>query len=386
MSNAMSRSKSRWKGALLATIAGAVVTPLAAHAQSMTVGITTNPIGSGPQKSIYIDPIDPVTLYVYATVTGASAPSSTYVDGLEYLYYNVNAAVTGTTGLGAVSAATLNSNFSGGGFSNDNSPGAGAQVGNLSTGTITATPSIILGDPSSPPNMAKPRTSDDGIFNSGANSGSNVIVSGDSVSFLVETLTYKPNPTAIAGNESTAAHPNSVSFNVSIPSLAAVYTPSNYFVGLGSVPAGGTSIGTANTFSAETASATNIKLTDAQPGDATLSGTVGFSDLGEVLSHYGASDTKWGDGNFLYSTNTSNPAFQTIGFGDLGIVLAAYGSSIGPAPSDVMVDPSFMASPQAVALLESYGLTPVLSPVPEPTSLGAIGLIVAAGLGRRRRR
>jgi hypothetical protein len=243
-----------------------------------------------------------------------------------------------------------------------------------------------LGDPSNPANMAKPRTSDDGIFSTGTSSSPNVVVSGDSVSFLVETLTYKPNPTAIAGNESTPSHPNSVAFNVSIPSLAAQYAPSNYFVGVPSVPASGTSPGAAYTFAAESASATNVTLTNAIPGDATLSGTVGFADLSEVLSHYGASDTKWSDGNFLYSTNTSNPAFATIGFGDLSLVLASYGSSLGAAPSDVIVDPAFMDSPQAVALLESAGFTPELSAVPEPVSVGAIGLLVAAGLGRRRRR
>jgi len=378
MSNAMSRSKSRWKGALLATIAGAVVTPLAAHAQSMTVGIYTNPIGSGlPQHNVYIDPFDTDTLYVYATVTGASAPSASYVDGLEYLYYNVNAAVTsGTTGLGTISSATLNSNFSGGGFSNDNSPGAGAQVGNLSTGTITATPSIILGDSSVLPNMAKPRTSDDGIFSSGSNSGNNVIVNGNSVSFLVETLTYTPNSTAVLAHASTPAVPNSVSFNVSIPSLASQYAPANYFVGVPSTPTPGTSPGAAYTFQTSTGSSTKVTLTDALPGDANLDGTVNFTDLGVVLQDYTLPLTTWAKGNFVGT--------GTVNFTDLGDILQNYTLSLGAAPSSLAVPETVLDDPRAVALLQSYGFNLTLAPVPEPASLALLAMGSIAVLGRRR--
>jgi len=388
MSKAMSRS-SRWKGALLASAAMAIVSPLAAKAQALSLGITTNPIGSGPQSNIYVDPYDAVTLYVYATVTGSSAPSATYVDGLDYAYFNVNAAITsGVAGLGTITSATPSTLFGGGNFNQTTgNPGAGAQGGAFNAATsFTSTPSIAVGNAAALGSMAKPRSAGDVYWASNASSGSNVIVIGNQVSFLVETLTYQPIAATAYANPSAPGSLNTVSFNASIPSATlfaptTAYYGSNYFVGLPSTPSLGTSPGASNTSSAYTVSATQVNLTNALHGDATLDGTVNFSDLSEVLTHYGNTDTKWGDGNFLFG---SIPADTTINFSDLSLVLTNYNSTLGPAPSIVAADAALLADPSAVALLESNGITPVAA-VPEPASLALIGLLGAGTLVRRRR-
>jgi len=370
MSNAMSRSKSRWKGALLAAAATAVVSPLAAKAQSMQVGLYANPLGgvTSPNKysgesNVYIDPYDTDTLYVYATVTGTAAPSASYVDGLDYLYYNVNAAASGPAGVtGSITAAVPSTLFGGGNFSQTTgNPGAGAQGGLISA--ITTTPSIVLGSNSSIGSIAKPRSAGDVFVSSATNSGSNIVVSGDSVSFLVETLTYTPTSATIVAHPSTPAAPNSLAFNVSIPSLSGYgpYTADNYFVGLPSLPSG--SPGATNTSSGYTASPSNVKLTNALPGDANLDGTVNFTDFGTLLQNYNKAVTGgWTSADF----NDDG----VVNFTDFGSILQNYNLSLGAAPSGLASDTAQIAGS---------------SSVPEPASLGLLTALGAATLVRRRR-
>jgi hypothetical protein len=440
MSNAMSRSKSRWKGALLATVAGAVVSPLAARA-SMTVGVYLNPIGTGLQNLKYLTPDNTGTaipLYVYAIVSGTGAVTTTpngsanvistgNFDGLQYLYYNLLATGGNSAGLtGGITATTLNSTL---GFdsqgtdqgSSNTSGGAGAQaglvnltpgssLGNSSAGAFVAVGATsALGatsaiSSSAMTQFAKPRSggpvwNNYGIVNgSGYTSyadGTDIIIGNgsngvpvNSVAFLVEKFNYTPSAFSVSSPGSLKSVTFSIGtpFNGSTSILAsAAYAPSNSFNDSSQSyttynSASGSSI--SKLTSTYYTSAHTVTLTDTLSGDVNADGTVGFSDLGIVLGHYGLVDTKWADGNLLYY---STPADTTIGFGDLGLVLGSYGLNIGSAPSTMAADPQLLADPQAVALLESYGITPV-SAVPEPASLGMIGLVSAAVLGRRRRR
>jgi hypothetical protein len=352
MSNAMSRSKSRWKGALLATVATAAITPLAAKAQSLTVGITTNPKGSGLQSSVYIDPYHSDTLYVYATVTGAQAPSASYVDGLDYLYYNVNSTVTGAAGLGAITSGALASGFA----------ANGSQVGTISAG------SLAVGSTTDITQIAKPRASSDLFVSSTANSGSNIVVSGNSVSFLVETLTYKPTSAAVVANPSSPASPNRVAFSVSIPSVSTIggvqYVPDNYFVGMPSTPAVGTSPSAFNTSTGYTASPTAATLTNALPGDANLDGTVNFTDFSTLLQNYNLPVT----GGFEAADFNND---GVVNFTDFSTILQNYNLTLGAAGP---------VTPGAQIAAEVGG-----SSVPEPASLGMLALVGVGALARRRR-
>jgi len=437
MSNAMSRSKSRWKGALLATVAGAAVTPLMATAQNMSVGVYLNPLGgSGFKTSEYLTPgtvgLD-IPLYVYATVTGVttltSVSGSTAMqistgafDGLQYLYYNVNATggnAGGITGGFENTATALNSVL---GFnataSNGSGSGYGSQTGTVqlalgsplaASTTVTAIGVNGFSTSSSPvstsqmTDFAKPRAASavwsDAVSFNGSNSpnvytylndGSNIVISGNTVSFLVETLQYKPSTftASTSGNLVSTAVSLVAPFNSgggSLLSPTAGYAPSNYFLDSTSSAPGTQNNTTGGSLSAITKSAYiaghSVTLTDTLPGDATGDGQVNFSDLGLVLTHYGATDTNWGDGNFLYYGNNAD---TVINFSDLGLVLTNYGGTLGAAPATIAVDAAVLADPNAVAALESNGITPVSS-VPEPTSLALLGLIGVGSLVRRRR-
>jgi len=458
MSNAMSRSKSRWKGALLATVAGAVVSPLAAKA-SMSVGVYLAPldqtptivggVNTTPITTEYLTPASVgvgIPLYVYATVTGtgnvtpvsgstgavAGISTGTF-NGLQYLYYNLMATGGNAAGIsGAISAPTLNATLGfdstegspGDGGSGNQSGGSAAQAGtpqNTALSTLGAGAEVVaVGSPaawagtvaatspvssSAMTDFAKPRAgnavwSNYQTYSGGtytyANDGTNIIIGTGSngllanqVAFLVEKFTYTPSAFAL----STAGNNTAVSFGIQAPvnSSGGSLLNGTQYVQANSFNDSGTSVyvynsSTGSPLAALTSSnysiGHSVVLTDTLIGDATGSGTIGFSDLSEVLTHYGATDTNWSDGNFQYYANNAD---TTISFSDLSLVLTHYGSTLGAAPADAVADPALLDNPQAVALLESYGITPV-SAVPEPASLGVVGLLAAAGLGRRRRR
>ncbi len=145
MSNVKSRFKSRWKVALLATIAGATVSPLAARA-TMTIDLSLVPLGSTTPYSLKYLTADTtsVPIYVYATITGsgtpatatsgASAPpSSGDFDGLQYAYYNILNSATNPV-QGNISTGQLNSSL---GFDSSMNDVSGLNTsGGAQTGTI----------------------------------------------------------------------------------------------------------------------------------------------------------------------------------------------------------------------------------------------------------
>jgi len=382
MSNQMSSSKSRRKGALLAAIAGAALMPVLAKAQtSMQVGIYLNPIGTTPSHNAYIDPFDPVTMYVYATVNGTSSPSVAYTDGVQYLYYNVNGAWSGNQSMGSITSTPLIAPFTGGNYNGMGATAAGAQNGVSSP--ILSTPGIVVGDASTITNMIKPRSPQDALWNSSTGSAPNVVVNGNSVSFLVQELVYQPNTTAInnyfanVSPSTAAANPNTVSFNISVPSVSALagnnYQGSNWFVGVntssGLSNQGITgSAGSANTSTGYSSTGTTVSLTDALPGDINLDGAVNNTDLQILGPNYNQTIAGgWSVGDLNEDGSVNNTDLQILG--------PYYNQTLVPAAGS----PAGQLGFQAALIADG------ISAVPEPTTGLLFGLGLVGMLGRRRK-
>jgi len=354
----MSRSKSRWKGALLAAVATAAITPLAAKAQSMTVGLSLSATSPTSTNFAYIAPDKTVPLYVWATVTEAAPVTASNIAGLQYLYYNVNANASAGAPLGAFTSAQTAAAFT----SN------GSQNGNVSSAAFTSAPAIAVGglgtDSIAMTAIAKPRTGNLGVFSTA--SSSNVVVSGNSVSFLVETLNYKPSFTP--ATTATPGAGDQVKFTVAIPSLPTGYAPSNYFANLSSTPTLNQSIGASNTFTSESGATAGITFVDAQAGDANLDGFINSADFGVVNHNFGLTAT--GDAGW------TNGDVNTDGFvnsADFGVVNHNFGVTYGP--SDGFGPSGIFGSPTAQIGSSS---------VPEPASLGLLSIGALALLRRRR--
>jgi len=112
-------------------------------------------------------------------------------------------------------------------------------------------------------------------------------------------------------------------------------------------------------------------------GDANLSGKVDFSDLSILLSNYGKAGTYyWSQGDFNYD--------GTVNFSDLSKLLANYGKS---GPLNIGNIPNLTLDSQALRLLARDNITVSgTSPVPEPSSLVMLALLLALGGTWRMRR
>jgi hypothetical protein len=368
MSNAMSTSKSRWKGALLATVATTILSPLAAKAQTMSLSLSLSPLGDttayggpgfngalpgavggyaqGPSTTEVIPPDEQTPIYVYATVTGTQAMSSSYVNGLQFAYFNVleNAGITASEG--TILSATPNAAL---GFAAN-----GSQTGatDFSSGTMAVGSTSVL------EGVAKPRSAV-GVYSSTTTpDGTNVIVSGNSISFLIETLEYQPasgssSYTANGGFSTTVSLAHSALANTS------PYVESNYFVGAPSTPSA--SVGTSYTHTSYTISGSGVTLIDAEPGDAALAGTVDSTDLVIELGNFEKGITGWTNGDFDQASSVDST--------DLVDTLSNFEKPYA-VPAGVIAGPT--------ALIGS------VSAVPEPVSLSLIPLAGAALMRRRR--
>jgi len=98
-------------------------------------------------------------------------------------------------------------------------------------------------------------------------------------------------------------------------------------------------------------------------GDANLDGLVGFPDLVKVAQNYGGTGKTWLDGDFNFD--------GAVGFEDLVIVAQHYG---GAAPASPEFGSSFDAD-----------VARAFSSVPEPGTIGVLGVLAVGFLGRRRK-
>jgi autotransporter-associated beta strand protein len=120
-----------------------------------------------------------------------------------------------------------------------------------------------------------------------------------------------------------------------------------------------------------------VTIMPALYGDANLSGKVDFSDLSILLSNYGKAGTYyWSQGDFNYD--------GTVNFSDLSKLLANYGKS---GPLNIGNIPNLTLDSQALRLLARDNITVSgTSPVPEPSSLVMLALLLALGGTWRMRR
>jgi hypothetical protein len=330
----------------------------------MSVGAYLSPLGAAgagtpvaPLTTKYITPATTsVPIYVYATIdTGGAALSASNVAGLEYLYYNLAAASTGTAKIPGVVTATLNTKFA----------GFGSQVGTLAAtvGSGSTASNVGTGVGSSPflggstlTDYAKPRNGDNSAYSTLTSDGTNVIVSGTKVSFLVETLSFTPsNFTA-----STAGSLKSTTFTLSTPTITTPYSGSNYFSGLAGTPTPGTPLaaGAANTFSTYSAIHASVTIIDTVPGDLNADGQVNDVDFGTFAGNYSPTS---GLGHTYGQGDLNNDG--RVNDVDFGTFAGNYNVSLGALPAS------------AVAA----------SAVPEPASLSVVGLLSLGLLGRRRK-
>jgi hypothetical protein len=98
-------------------------------------------------------------------------------------------------------------------------------------------------------------------------------------------------------------------------------------------------------------------------GDANLDGVVGFPDLVKVAQNYGGTGKTWLDGDFNFD--------GTVGFADLVTVAQHYG---GAAPASPEFSSSFDAD-----------VARAFASVPEPGTLGVLGVLTLGFLRRRRK-
>jgi hypothetical protein len=101
------------------------------------------------------------------------------------------------------------------------------------------------------------------------------------------------------------------------------------------------------------------------PGDTNLDGAVDVADLGALATNYGAT------AGAIWSQGDAN-GDGAVDVADLGALATNYGQSIGAGSASAITAVATATASSAV--------------VPEPASIGVMGMIAVGILSRRRRR
>jgi hypothetical protein len=121
------------------------------------------------------------------------------------------------------------------------------------------------------------------------------------------------------------------------------------------------------TFGSEAVDATSVLVRLTRSGDANLDGTVNFNDLLAVARNYNQAGQFWNRGDFNYDA--------TVNFSDLLALARNYNAVL---PSEPI--------PGATAEFSQDLAAAFAGAVPEPATLGTLGLLAAGALTKRRRR
>jgi hypothetical protein len=120
-----------------------------------------------------------------------------------------------------------------------------------------------------------------------------------------------------------------------------------------------------------------IEIMPALAGDAKLQGDVVFADF-QLLAEYFGESGGWDQGNFNYG--------PSINFGDFQLLAQNFGANAGAmTASETASLDNFAAAFGEMLQPNPDGVGFILTPVPEPVSMGLIAVAGAALLARRRR-
>jgi len=381
----MLAGRSRRRAAIVAGALAGVLTPLAAHAATgLVLSLQLAPGAAGATQSVdYLTPLNSnadVPVYLYATVTGTtSVTAAAAYQGFQYAFYNILDANAPGSGVGVTPTLdTATTKFNTVSTNAFNFAANGTTIGSTANGAsgILAGSTTVLSD------VAFARSASDGPVWNTAGSSPNVYVSpsGTSVSFLVETLNVKP--TAFLASTRAPNGQNYSKFSVSIPAIGIVggseYKGANWNQDSTSNVSNGSPGSIQN--GAYSGSTSFVTFEDTEAGDTDGNGTVDINDLGQLAFNYNkfpSGGATWAQGDF--------DGNGKVDINDLGALAFNYNHPLTGIPPTVSFatalaeveasDPSF-----AAALAGTQ-----FAAVPEPTTLGLIG-IAGIGLLRRRRK